>query len=84
MAKDKNKEAIYKAEGLRRMKERKAERKRKYISLIEKFKDLHLSTGCSLASVKHNAPWKDWNSPTGWRQICSYRGTCQFPCNGDC
>lgn len=28
--------------------------------------------------------WKDPNSPTGYSQICSYRGVCQSPCNGDC
>ena len=29
-------------------------------------------------------PWKDLDSPTGWRQNCSWQGTCQYPCNGDC
>ena len=28
--------------------------------------------------------WEDPNSPTGYSQVCSYYGTCQSPCNGDC
>jgi hypothetical protein len=28
--------------------------------------------------------WEDSNSPTGYSQKCSYAGTCQYPCNGDC
>lgn len=28
--------------------------------------------------------WKDNNSPTGYSQKCSWKGICQYPCNGDC
>jgi hypothetical protein len=28
--------------------------------------------------------WPDSNSPTGYSQKCSYKGICQYPCNGDC
>lgn len=28
--------------------------------------------------------WRDENSPTGYSQVCSYKGICQSPCNGDC
>lgn len=28
--------------------------------------------------------WDDPSSPTGRSQVCSYYGTCQSPCNGDC
>jgi len=31
-----------------------------------------------------NEPWDDSDSPTGMTQNCSYMGTCQYPCNGDC
>jgi hypothetical protein len=31
-----------------------------------------------------NGSWYDPNSPTGYSQVCSYFGTCQSPCNGDC
>ncbi len=33
--------------------------------------------------AKHNF-WEDKTSPTGFRRICDYAGTCQHPCNGDC
>lgn len=82
MAKDKNKEAEYKAEGLRRSKVRKEERKKKYVSLILKRNEV--GGNCSLSAVRYNTPWRDSSSPTGWKQICSYQGHCEFPCNGDC
>jgi len=28
--------------------------------------------------------WEDSSSPTGYTQKCSYFGTCEYPCNGDC
>jgi len=70
MAKDKAVEAAYKAEGKRRMVKRKEIR-----SLRAAVKRDYRQT-CAI--------WADDNSPTGYSQNCSYRGTCQAPCNGDC
>jgi len=77
MAKDKKQEVLYKAEGLRRIKERKAQR---IINLQLKQDRRH--------KYGH---WRDDNSPTGWSQVCDYQplgcfgeSTCQYPCNGDC
>ena len=39
--------------------------------------------GHPLSHVK-NGSWYDPSSPTGYSQFCSYQGTCQSPCNGDC
>jgi hypothetical protein len=83
MAKDKNKELEYYAEGLRRMKNRKETRRQKYFTAVAEAKDLR-GLGVSLSSVKRNEPWKDSSSPTGYSQTCSYQGVCQYPCNGDC
>lgn len=69
----------YKAEGDRRMKLRKAKRNAKYISLA---REAHIR-GIPIYGVKGH-PWEDENSPTGYSQVCSWRGTCQHPCNGDC
>jgi len=55
---------------IERSKERKSLRKKKSISKRER------KRGC--------ASWYDPNSPTGYTQNCSYYGTCQSPCNGDC
>lgn len=76
MAKDKEQEARYKAEGQRRMKIRKQERIQ---NLITKQKNR-----------RHLCRWRDDDSPTGWSQICDYQpmgyegSICQYPCNGDC
>lgn len=80
MVKDKNKELEYKAEGKRRMVERKRKRNNKYRRLSAQADEI----GVPLSAIKHNAPWKCSHSSTGMRQICSYEGTCEFPCNGDC
>jgi hypothetical protein len=41
--------------------------------------------GVPVAAIKHSGySWQDSNSPTGYTQRCSYIGTCQSPCNGDC
>lgn len=76
MAKNKEEEACYKAEGLRRIKVRKAQR----IINLQLKQDRRM-----------DSPWPDENSPTGWSQLCDYqpmscfgRATCQYPCNGDC
>lgn len=41
--------------------------------------------GVSLSQAKTGGGyWPDSRSPTGYSQVCSYQGICQFPCNGDC
>jgi len=75
-----DKRIAYEAEGKRRMQIRKDKRNNAYRALAQKAQDI----GCSISSVKYNAPWRCSSSPTGWRQICSYQGTCESPCNGDC
>lgn len=70
MAKDKEFEASYKAEGRRRIHERYINRR---------------SAGIAKRILKRNgASWYDSSSPTGYRQNCEMGGTCQSPCNGDC
>jgi hypothetical protein len=70
----------YKAEGLRRMKERKEERNNKYRKLSSRANEFN----CSISGAKPGGCWADSSSPTGYSQICSWQGTCQSPCNGDC
>jgi len=80
MAKDKDIEAKYKEEGRRRMVERKEKRNNTYRRLSAKAEEI----GCPFSAIKNNAPWECSSSPTGMRQVCCYRGTCEYPCNGDC
>lgn len=43
--------------------------------------------GCPLHQINKDGTtgfWLDSNSPTGYTQKCSYEGTCEWPCNGDC
>lgn len=75
-----DKKLAYKAEGKRRMELRKAKRNDAYRELARKAQEI----GCPISAIKHHAPWRCSSSPTGWRQICSYQGTCESPCNGDC
>ena len=70
----------YREEGLRRMKVRKQLRNDKYRSDSRRAQEY----GCPLYAVRTGGAWQDDSSPTGWTQVCSYRGTCQSPCNGDC
>jgi hypothetical protein len=76
MAKNKQFEAEYKAEGLRRSKIRTKERFNKYVLLANEKKNNH--------GHRIGESWADSNSPTGYSQVCSYQGICQSPCNGDC
>lgn len=69
----------YKKEGLRRMKLRKDKRNSRYKNLASRASEY----GCSISGAKGNS-WADSSSPTGYSQICSYQGTCESPCNGDC
>jgi hypothetical protein len=82
MAKDKTKEAEYKAEGLRRMIARKKQR----FGIYRKLSIEANALGIPLCSVRNGGSWSDPDSPTGYSQKCSYEvwGTCQSPCNGDC
>jgi hypothetical protein len=80
MAKDKEYEALYKAEGLRKLKERKQKRNDNYRHLSSIANEFN----CPMSGAKNGGCWADSNSPTGYSQICSYQGTCQSPCNGDC
>ena len=44
------------------------------------------SLDCPLNAITKYGPsyWENINSSTGYSQICSYQGICQYPCNGDC
>jgi hypothetical protein len=76
MAKDKQKELEYKAEGKRRANIRTQKRFEKLLSLAREKEDNY--------GHKRGESWADSNSPTGYFQICSWQGICQSPCNGDC
>jgi len=73
-------EKKYKLEGERRMKLRKEKRNENYKRLSRIASEVNRS----ISTVKYGAPWEDSSSPTGWSQICSYQGNCEFPCCGDC
>jgi hypothetical protein len=76
MAKDKQYEAEYKAEGLRRRGVRLKKRFDRYVMMANEKRDNY--------GYRIGESWLDSNSPTGYSQVCSYQGTCQSPCNGDC
>lgn len=79
MAKDKEFEKQYKAEGRRRMEIRKEKRNNKYRDLAAEAR----MSGIPIWCVKQGY-WEDDESPTGYSQVCDWKGTCQYPCNGDC
>lgn len=79
MAKDKEFEKKYKENYKRKRYIHCLKRYEKYVSLARKANEY----GCPLAGAKGNC-WADPSSPTGYKQICSWQGTCESPCNGDC
>jgi hypothetical protein len=80
MAKDKEFQKKYKEEGLKRIRIRKSKRNNEYIRAVR-----NRISGAPLSVAKNGyGSWPDPDSPTGYSQICSYYGTCQSPCNGDC
>ena len=46
--------------------------------------DLPMYARRQIGKKGSSGPWSDSDSPTGYSQQCSYMGTCQYPCNGDC
>lgn len=57
----------------------------KYFDKIIEARDKNIPSMVSLSRVRYgHAYWQDSSSPTGYMQVCSYQGWCQFPCNGDC
>jgi hypothetical protein len=80
MARNKIKEAEYKAEGLRRMKLRKEERNSEFRRLSAQCQKDNIP----MNAIKHGNSWADSSSPTGYSQRCEMGGICESPCNGDC
>jgi hypothetical protein len=64
-----------------RAKKRADKRAEKYCNFLNSNTDT--INYCGFSGSK-NGSWYDSDSPTGYSQVCSYFGTCQSPCNGDC
>ena len=62
---------------------RKAKRNEKFRSFLNYNTDMIRYNGFRGGKFGGDV-WQDSNSPTGFSQKCSYQGTCQHPCNGDC
>lgn len=61
----------------------RAKRRENYVMRVRKAHEY----GAPISAINKDGTtnsWRDYNSPTGYSQICSYRGICQSPCNGDC
>jgi hypothetical protein len=70
----------YKRERASRRRNKRNDAYRRRVSQAQEY-------GCPLHAVTRygvTGSWADPNSPTGYSQVCSYRGICQSPCNGDC
>ena len=77
-----------------KIKNRKERRNRRYEKRLQERRDLKhrimMDPGLPIRAVRQIAKrgysdsWEDPDSPTGRSQVCSYYGTCQSPCNGDC
>lgn len=73
-------EPEYLAEGKRRMHLRKLKRKEKYKALINEAMKLDLD----LSQYRQYKRYGSWYEGGKYMQICSYKGHCEHPCNGDC
>ncbi len=60
-------------------------RAEKYRTFLNKNTDAINKGGFYIAKrSERGGCWEDSDSPTGYSQVCSYQGICQYPCNGDC
>lgn len=77
-------------EKIEKRKQRSHKRLQKRLKKLEDKKRIMDNFNCGLGEVRYilkygyRKPWPDSDSPTGYSQHCSYSGTCQYPCNGDC
>ena len=72
---------------IQQKKDRKHRRCQKRRAQNQEVRDYVKQHDCSFAEamLKYGCyVWYDSDSPTGYSQYCSYVGTCQSPCNGDC
>ena len=69
-------------------KERAKNRRQRRLDIYNRRQRVSEKYGIPLSSVNKEGDtpgfWQDPSSPTGFSQKCSYVGTCQYPCNGDC
>ena len=61
----------------------RAKRREVYVTRLQKAREY----GAPISAINKDGttnPWRNPHSPTGYSQICSWKGICQHPCNGDC